>query len=64
MVQVIDIDGVLISSFVANGALALLTLILLRPLLGRVGIQRLVWNMPLAEFGLLICLLGIYTLLL
>ncbi|GBQ80488.1 hypothetical protein AA13595_0355 [Gluconacetobacter johannae DSM 13595] len=64
MVQVIDIDGVLISAFVANGALALLTLILLRPLLGRVGLQRLVWNMPLAEFGILICLLGIYTLLL
>ncbi|MBB2200011.1 DUF1656 domain-containing protein [Gluconacetobacter tumulisoli] len=64
MEQVIDIDGILISSFVINGALALLTLIALRPLLGRFGIQRLVWNMPLAEFGILICLLGIYTLLL
>lgn len=63
MGQVIDINGVLVSSFVVHAFLSVLIIILLRPILTRFRIQQLFWNLPLAEFGILICLLGLFTLL-
>ncbi|EHH67833.1 DUF1656 domain-containing protein [Gluconobacter morbifer] len=62
--QVIDLDGVLVSAFVINLALALLTLAILRWTLALFDLWRFVWDPPLAQFGLLICLIGLYTLIL
>lgn len=64
MSEVIDLEGVLISAFVANLFLALLTLALIRWSFGRLNLWRFFWNPPLAQFGLLVCLLGLYTWLL
>ncbi|AQS88821.1 hypothetical protein AA101099_2226 [Neoasaia chiangmaiensis NBRC 101099] len=63
MRQVIDLDGVLVSAFVLNLAFALVTLALLRWVLGVLDCWRFVWNPPLAQFGLLVGLLGLYTLI-
>ena len=63
MTHVIVVNGLLVSSFAGQAALALALLLALRPLLGRLGFQRLVWNPPLAEFGLGICILGLIVLL-
>ncbi|QDH17105.1 DUF1656 domain-containing protein [Swingsia samuiensis] len=62
--QVIDIDGLLVSAFVIDVALSLMTLGLVRWLFGVLNLWRYVWNPPLAQFGLLVCFLGIYTLFL
>ncbi|CAI9119950.1 DUF1656 domain-containing protein [Brytella acorum] len=64
MRQVVDIEGVLISGFVLNLMLAIFTLALLRWVLGKLDLWRFVWNPPLAQFGLLLIMLGLYTLLL
>lgn len=64
MTQVIDLDGVLVSAFVINLALALLTLALLRWVLAWLDLWRFIWDPPLAQFGILICLVGLYALLL
>ena len=63
MRQVIDIDGVLVSAFVFNLALAIVTLGILRWLFGLLDLWRFAWDPPLAQFGLLLTLLGLYTLL-
>jgi hypothetical protein len=63
MRQVVDLDGVLVSAFVLNLALATVILALLRWLLGRLDLWRFVWNPPLAQFGLLVVLLGLLTLM-
>jgi len=63
MTHVIDLAGVFVSSFIGEALLALIILLVLRPLLARVGFQRLVWNAPLAELGLLVCILGVLVLL-
>ncbi|CAP54708.1 DUF1656 domain-containing protein [Gluconacetobacter diazotrophicus] len=60
----VDIAGVQVSSFVIDAGLAVLTLLVLRPLLGTTFVQKRVWNVPLAEFGILICLVGFYVFLL
>ncbi|GBR32290.1 DUF1656 domain-containing protein [Gluconobacter kondonii] len=62
--QVVDLDGVLVSAFVINLALALLTLAVLRWILAWFDLWRFVWDPPLAQFGILICLIGLYTLIL
>ncbi|GAN60570.1 MULTISPECIES: DUF1656 domain-containing protein [Acetobacter] len=61
---VLDIGGLLVSSFVVHAGLAIVTLLVLNPLLAKVGARRVIWNVPLAEFGLLVCLIGFYTLVL
>lgn len=63
MRQVVDLEGVLVSAFVLNLALALLTLAVLRWILGTLDLWRFVWNPPLAQFGLMLVLLALYTLL-
>ena len=63
MRQVVDIEGVLISGFVLNLMLAIFTLAVLRWVLGKLDLWRFVWNPPLAQFGLLLIMLGLYTLL-
>ncbi|RFD20930.1 DUF1656 domain-containing protein [Komagataeibacter melaceti] len=64
MRQVVDVEGVLVSAFVMNLGLALCTLFVLRAVLSWLRLWRFVWNPPLAQFGLLICLVGLYTLIL
>ncbi|GBR11576.1 DUF1656 domain-containing protein [Gluconobacter frateurii] len=64
MRQVVDLGGLLVSAFVVNLALSLLTLAVLRWLMGWFDLWRFVWDPPLAQFGILICLLGLYTLIL
>ncbi|CEF56841.1 hypothetical protein AGA_2209 [Acetobacter ghanensis] len=61
---VLDIGGLLVSSFVVHAGLAIATLLVLNPLLAKVRARRVVWNLPLAEFGILIGLIGLYTILL
>lgn len=61
---VLDIGGLLVSSFVVHAGLAIITLLVLNPLLAKVGARRVIWNVPLAEFGLLVCLIGLYTIFL
>jgi len=63
MTHVLDLNGILVSSFAGQALLALVILLLLRPVLARIGFQRVVWNPPLAEFTLGICILGIIILL-
>ena len=63
MRAVLDIDGLLVSSFVIHAGLAIATLLALSPLLAKVRARRVIWNLPLAEFGMLVCLIGFYTLL-
>ncbi|QEO17920.1 DUF1656 domain-containing protein [Acetobacter vaccinii] len=63
MRAVLDIDGLLVSSFVIHAGLAIVTLLALNPLLAKVRARRVIWNLPLAEFGMLVCLIGFYTLL-
>ncbi len=60
--HVVEIGGTLVSSFVLRALLALAILLALRPLLGRIGFQRITWNAPLAEIALLICIFGVITL--
>ncbi|AOX17151.1 DUF1656 domain-containing protein [Kozakia baliensis] len=64
MRQVIDLEGVLVSAFVINLTLALFSLAVLRWVFGILNLWRWTWDPPLAQFGLLICLLGLYTWLL
>ncbi|GBD57212.1 DUF1656 domain-containing protein [Gluconobacter wancherniae] len=64
MRQVVDLEGVLVSAFVINLFLALVTLAALRWVFSWLNLWRFVWDPPLAQFGLLICLLGLYTLIL
>jgi len=64
MRQVVDLGGLLVSAFVVNLALSLLTLAILRWLMGWFDLWRFVWDPPLAQFGILTCLLGLYTLIL
>ncbi|MGY6770611.1 DUF1656 domain-containing protein [Komagataeibacter sp. NFXK3] len=64
MRQVVDVEGVLVSAFVMNLGLALCTLLVLRAALSWFNLWRFVWNPPLAQFGLLISLVGLYTLML
>ena len=64
MTQVVDLGGLLVSAFVVNLALSLLTLAILRWLMGWFDLWRFIWDPPLAQFGILICLLGLYTLIL
>jgi len=64
MRQVVDLGGLLVSAFVVNLALSLLTLAILRWLMGWLDLWRFVWEPPLAQCGILICLLGRYTLIL
>jgi hypothetical protein len=61
--HVVDIAGVLVSSFVPQALLALAILLAVRPLLARIGFQRFAWNPPLAEIALLICIFGAVALL-
>ncbi len=61
--HVVDIGGVLVSSAVMQGVLAFVILLVLRPLLGRLGFQRIVWNPPLAELALLVCIFALIVLL-
>nr|WP_321985656.1 DUF1656 domain-containing protein [uncultured Lichenicoccus sp.] len=61
--HLIDVGGVLISSFVVEGIVSLAILLALRPLLARIGFQRIAWNPPLAEIALLVCIFGLVTLI-
>lgn len=62
--SVLDVGGLLVSSFLVHVGLGLLTVIILRPLLTRMRVDRFMWNVPLAEFGMLIIFTGIYTIVL
>jgi hypothetical protein len=64
MTHTLDLNGILVSSFTGQAVLSLLILLAVRPLLSRLGFQRLVWNPALAEFGLGICILGLVVLFL
>ena len=61
--HVLDVGGVLVSSAVIEGILALGILLALPPLLHRIGFQRIAWNPPLAELALLVCIFGAIVLL-
>jgi hypothetical protein len=63
MTHVLDLNGILVSSFAGQTLLALGILLVLRPILARLGFQRAVWNPPLVEFALGICILGVIILL-
>ncbi|OUJ15285.1 DUF1656 domain-containing protein [Acetobacter sp. DsW_063] len=60
--SVLDVDGLLVSSFLLHVGLAVMTMLALRPLIAKTRLERFVWNIPLAEFGLLIILTGVYSL--
>ncbi|GBR02422.1 DUF1656 domain-containing protein [Acetobacter oeni] len=62
--SVLDIGGLLVSSFIVHVGLGLLTVIVLRPLITKTRLDRFMWNVPLAEFGLLIIFTGVYTIML
>ncbi|AQS84487.1 MAG: DUF1656 domain-containing protein [Acetobacter aceti] len=62
--SVINIGGLLVSSFLVHVGLGLLTMVILKPILTRTRLDRFMWNVPLAEFGMLIIFTGIYTILL
>ncbi|MBB2203757.1 DUF1656 domain-containing protein [Gluconacetobacter takamatsuzukensis] len=64
MTPTISIAGVEVASFLVDAGLAVLTLLALRPLLASRMVQKRLWNVPLAEFGILICLVGLYVFLL
>ena len=53
-----DVAGVFLSPLVVYMLAALLIYLALRWLLIRLGLFRWVWNPPLAEAGLYLCLLG------
>lgn len=59
-----DVAGVFFSPLVAYMLAALLIYLPLRWLLIRLGLLHWVWNPPLAETGLYICLLGVLVALL
>jgi len=61
--SVLDIDGLLVSAFVFNFLLSLVVLLILRVVLKGFDLWRFVWNPPLMQFGILICLQGLFTLL-
>lgn len=63
LTAVLDIGGMLVSSFIVHAGLGLLTIMILRPLITWARLDRFMWNVPLAEFGLLIIFTGVYTLL-
>lgn len=63
MTHVLNLDGILVSAFIGKAILAMLILLAVRPLLSRAAFQRLVWNAPLAEFALGVCILGLLVLL-
>ena len=53
----IDLGGVLVDPFVRYLVLALIILILIRFIVGRLGLRSLVANPPLAEAALYVCIL-------
>lgn len=61
---VINLDGLFVSSFIIDLALALLGTFLLRLTLQRLRLWRFFANPPLAQFAIMICLLGLFTILL
>lgn len=58
---VINLDGLLVSSFVIDVALSLFMTFLLRFVLQFFGLWKFFWNPPLAQLGIAICLLGFFT---
>ncbi|MFT8720212.1 DUF1656 domain-containing protein [Acetobacter sp.] len=62
--SVIDIGGLLVSSFLVHVGLGLLTMLIVKPILTKTRLDRFMWNVPLAEFGMLIIFTGLYTILL
>lgn len=61
---VINLDGLFVSSFIIDLALALLGTFLLRITLQWMRLWRFFANPPLAQFAIMICLLGLFTILL
>ena len=57
------IGGVLVAPIVSYAAIALLLLLLLRPLMHFVGFPRLFSNPPIAELSLYVSIFGLLTLL-
>lgn len=57
------VGGLLVSSFVGYAAGALAILLLLRPLLRRLGFEQVFANPPLAEAALFVCILGLLVVL-
>ncbi len=53
-----DLFGVYVSPLIAYMLAALVAYLCIRPVLVRVGLQRWVWNVPLAETALFVCILG------
>ncbi|NHN84891.1 DUF1656 domain-containing protein [Acetobacter musti] len=62
--SVLDVGGLLVSSFIVHVGLGLLTVVVLRPVITKLRLDRFMWNVPLAEFGLLIIFTGVYTIML
>ena len=62
--SVINIGGLLVASFLVHVGLGCLTMRILKPSLTKTRLDRFMWNVPLAEFGMLIIFTGIYTILL
>ena len=60
----VSLSGVLFSPIVVYALAAFLIMLLLRPLLVRLGFQRWTWNTPLAEAALYVCVLALLLMLL
>ncbi|UXN58623.1 DUF1656 domain-containing protein [Phyllobacterium zundukense] len=54
----IDLGGVLVDPFVRYLFLALVILLAVRFVVGRLGLRRLFANPPLAEAAIYVCILG------
>lgn len=54
-----NIFGIFISPSIAYMLAALLAYVCMRPVLVWLGLQRWAWNVPLAEFALYVCILGL-----
>lgn len=59
-----SLAGVLFSPFVVYALAAFLVMMLIRPVLVRVGFQRWTWNAPLAEAALYVCVLALLLMVL
>ncbi|MBV1836773.1 DUF1656 domain-containing protein [Acetobacter estunensis] len=64
LLPVINVGGLLMSSFLVHVGLALITMLFVKPFLTWSRLDRFLWDVPLAEFGMLIIFTGVYTILL
>ncbi|WP_428394038.1 DUF1656 domain-containing protein [Lichenicoccus sp.] len=63
MLAEVHVAGVLFAPIVLYALAALALLLVLRAVLWRAGFMRLVWNLPLFELALYLCILSLLVLL-